>query len=482
MSSTAPAIVWFRDDLRLADHPALHAAASTGRPLLCLYILEEGTGSRPLGGAARWWLDKSLAALDESLRALGGQLVLRRGDPRLILPELVSGTGAASLDFNRRYEAASVAVDDAVRAELGHLGCVVTEHSAWLLFEPGAIQTKTGGSFRVFTPFWKAHRPHLEPKAALRPRPTGVNFRDGVTGDTLASLGLHPTRPDWSGGLAEIWAPGEAGAKARLLGFLDSGLARYADQRDFPAAEASSRLSPHLRFGEVAVARVVHEVLKVADHLPGDTVEKFLAEIGWREFAWHLLSGFAELATRNFQSGFDGFPWQGEAVTLEAWKRGRTGYPIVDAGMRELWQTGSMHNRVRMITASFLTKHLLTHWTEGEAWFWDTLVDADVASNPFGWQWVAGTGADAAPYFRVFNPVMQGEKFDPDGRYVRRFVPEVADLPDRFLHRPWEAPPLLRPSAKVYPSPVIDHAAGRQRALDAFAARLDPSSQIGGIS
>lgn len=482
MSSTAPAIVWFRDDLRLADHPALHAAASTGRPLICLYILEEGTGSRPLGGAARWWLDKSLAALDVSLKALGGRIVLRRGDPRRILPELVSATGAASLDFNRRYEAPAVAVDDAVRAELGHLGCVVTEHSSWLLFEPGAIQTKTGGTFRVFTPFWKAHRPHLEPKTGLRPRPAGITFRPGIGGDPLTSFGLHPTRPDWSGGLAEAWTPGEAGAKARLLGFIDNGLARYADQRDFPAAEASSCLSPHLRFGEVAVARVVHDVLQVAARLPSDTVEKFLAEIGWREFAWHLLSGFPELATRNFQPGFDSFPWKGEAETLVAWKRGRTGYPIVDAGMRELWQTGSMHNRVRMITASFLTKHLLTHWKEGEAWFWDTLVDADVASNPFGWQWVAGTGADAAPYFRVFNPVMQGEKFDPDGRYVRRYVPEIADVPDRFLHRPWDAPPLLRPPAKVYPAPVIDHAEGRQRALDAFAARLDPSSQIGGIS
>jgi len=482
MSNTAPAIVWFRDDLRLADHPALHAAISSGRPLICLYILEEGTGSRALGGAARWWLDKSLAALDKDLKALGGQLLLRRGDPRQILPELVSAVGAASLDFNRRYEAPAVAVDDAVTADLGRRGCVVTKHAAWLLFEPGAILTKNGRAFRVFTPFWRAHRPHLDPAAALRPRPAAITFHQGVTGDALASFGLHPTRPDWSGGLGAIWTPGEAAATARLNDFLANGLGRYADERDFPAVEASSRLSPHLRFGEVAVARVVHEVLKVANRLPSDTVEKFLAEVSWREFAWHLLSDFPELATRNFQPGFEFFEWQPDAGALEAWKCGRTGYPIVDAGMRELWQTGSMHNRVRMITASFLTKHLLTHWKEGEAWFWDTLVDADVASNPFGWQWVAGTGADAAPYFRVFNPVMQGEKFDPDGRYVRRFVPEVADLPDRFVHRPWEAPPLLRPPAGVYPPPVIDHALGRKRALDAFAARLDASPQIGGIS
>lgn len=468
-SGTAPVIVWFRDDLRLADHPALAAAAASGRPLICLYILEEGTERRALGGAARWWLDKSLAALDVSLRALGGALVLRRGDPRHILPEIAARTGATELYINRRYDRDGAAIDKDVAAELVSIGCRTTEHTAWLLFEPGAIPTKTGGNFRVFTPFWKAHRPHLQPKAMLRDRPASLRFLTGVEGERLGALGLHPTRPDWSAGLAAAWTPGEAGARERLAVFLADGLARYADERDFPAAGASSRLSAHLRFGEVAVARVVHDVLAVADRFPPETVEKFLAEVGWREFAWHLFVDFPDLATRNYQPGFNRFAWRKDPAALAAWTAGRTGYPLVDAGMRELWQTGTMHNRVRMVTASFLCKHLMIDWQEGEAWFWDTLVDADLASNPFGWQWVAGSGADAAPYFRIFNPTAQAERFDANGRYIRHFVPEIAALPGRLIHRPCEAPPLLAPSTSVYPPPLVDHDMARKRALDAFA-------------
>ena len=473
-SAKAPVIVWFRDDLRLADHPALDAAVASGRPLVCLFVLEENTERRPPGGASRWWLDKSLGSLDGDLRRLGGCLVFRRGDPRHILPEIAATTGATALHFNRRYDRGGSDIDDVVTAELRRQGVAVASHSAWLLFEPGTIRTKTGGPFRVFTPFWKAHRPHLAPRAGLRRRPEAVMFLNhDLASEPLASLGLHPAQPDWSAGLASTWMPGEAGAKERLLAFLGNDVARYAAERDFPAADASSRLSPHLRFGEIAVARVVHEVMKAVTTgtAPTDAAEKFLAEIGWREFAWHLLSGFPDLATRNFQAGFERFPWQADPTSLRAWTTGLTGYPMVDAGMRELWQTGFMHNRVRMIAASFLVKHLLIDWRQGEQWFWDTLVDADAASNPFGWQWVAGTGADAAPYFRVFNPVAQGEKFDPQGGYVRRFVPEVADLPDRVLHRPWEAPPLLRLSSAIYPSPVIDHETGRKRALAAFAER-----------
>lgn len=471
-SIVTPVIVWFRDDLRLADNPALDAATASGRPVLCLFVFEEAAERRSLGAASRWWLDKSLASLDGDLRRLGGRLVLRRGDPRLVLPEIAASTGATGLYFNRRYDREGSGIDETVEAELRRQGVAVSGHASWLLFEPGTIRTKTGGSFRVFTPFWKAHRPHLAPTSALRDRPDAASFFGGaVASEPLASLGLHPTRPDWSGGLAASWAPGEAGARARLVAFLDGGLSRYDAERDFPAADASSRLSPHLRFGEVAVARVAHEVLEAqgAGSVPVEASEKFLAEIGWREFAWHLLAAFPDLATRNYQAGFENFPWQDNVAALKAWATGQTGYPIVDAGMRELWQTGFMHNRVRMIAASLLIKHLLIHWKHGEQWFWDTLVDADVASNPFGWQWVAGTGADAAPYFRVFNPTAQGEKFDPEGAYVRRFVPEIADLPNRQLHRPWEAPPLLRPDPALYPPPIVDHDTGRKRALDAFA-------------
>ncbi|WP_370674923.1 deoxyribodipyrimidine photo-lyase [Pleomorphomonas sp. PLEO] len=470
-SAKAPVIVWFREDLRLADHPALTVANASGRPVLCLFVLEEGTERRPLGAASRWWLDKSLAALDNDLRKLGGRLILRRGDPRPILSEIAASAGASALHFNRRYDREGNEVDEGVTKELRQLGVTVSSYSAWLLYEPGTIRTKTGSAFRVFTPFWKAHRPHLAPRAALSRRPESISFFLGdIASEPLSSFGLHPTQPDWSGGLAANWTPGEAGAKERLLTFLDKGLSRYALERDYPSAGASSCLSPHLRFGEIAVARVVHEVMKaeVTGSIPTDSAEKFLAEIGWREFAWHLLAGFPDLAIRNFQSGFESFHWQTDANALRAWTTGRTGYPIVDAGMRELWQTGFMHNRVRMITASFLIKHLLIDWRQGEQWFWDTLVDADPAANPFGWQWVAGTGADAAPYFRIFNPIAQGAKFDPGGDYVRRFVPEIAALPDKLLHQPWEAPPLLRPA---YPQPIVNHEDGRKRALAAFAAR-----------
>ncbi|WP_026783106.1 cryptochrome/photolyase family protein [Pleomorphomonas koreensis] len=463
--SGAPDIVWFRDDLRLADHPALDAAIASGRPLVCLFVLEDGTERRPFGAAARWWLDNSLAALDADLRRLGGRLILRRGDPRHQLPEIAASLGAAGLHFNRRYDRAGADIDDAVAAELRRQGVAVTGHPGWLLFEPGAIRTKTGGPFRVFTPFWKAHRPHLVPRAALRHRPmTAAFFGGDIASEPLAALDLRPRHPDWSGGLAASWTPGEAGAKARLLAFLDNGLPRYAAERDHPAVGATSRLSPHLRFGEIAVARVVHEVMKAAS---SEAAEKFLAEIGWREFAWHLLAGFPDLASANFQTGFDRFPWRTDEAAFAAWTAGRTGYPIVDAGMRELWQTGVMHNRARMVAASFLVKHLMIDWRRGKQWFWDTLVDADFASNPFGWQWVAGTGADAAPYFRIFNPVAQGEKFDADGAYVRRYVPEIAGLPDRFIHRPWDAP---SPPAG-YPPPIVEHDAARRRALAAFAER-----------
>lgn len=458
-----PAIVWFRDDLRLADHPALAAALAGGGPVIPLYILEESATQRPPGGAARWWLDRSLAALAADIADRGNRLVLRRGAAAEVLPQVAAASGAAAVHWNRRYDRPGRDIDAALKARLGAAGVAVESHQAGLLVEPWTIAPKSGSFFRVFTPFWKAASARLGELAGLGRAPSRLRAWNGpLQSDDRDGWGLHPRAPDWSAGLAAAWTPGETAARARLAAFLDGPAAGYAEARDFPAAGAVSRLAPHIRFGEIAVARVVAAVRDAAEtgRLPHPDADKFLAEIGWREFSWHLFFHFPELATRNFQPAFDAFPWREDETALAAWRRGRTGYPFVDAGMRELWQTGSMHNRARMVAASFLTKHLLIDWRVGEAWFWDTLVDADVASNPANWQWVAGSGADAAPYFRIFNPALQGGKFDPDGRYVRRWVPETAALSGAFARR----------AAASYPPPIVEHAAARRRALAAFAA------------
>lgn len=468
------ALVWLRDDLRLADNPALAAAAEGGRPVTVAYILDEGGDRRPLGGASRWWLHQSLAALEASLRAIGGRLVIRRGDPAAELPRLVQETGARYVTWNRRYESRSRALDARLKLDLSTAGLQVESFNGHLLAEPMEVRTKTGDWYRVFTPFWKAARERLDELPQPVPAPKRlVNGRD-VPSLPLDDLGLRPTAPDWSGGIAATHTPGEDGARERLAAFLDRRLSRYAAQRDFPGAESTSALSPHLRFGEISIRTVWHASRHHAARAGiGDTTtNKFLAELGWREFSYNLLFHVPDLGTRNFQSRFDAFPWrEPKPAQIRAWRRGETGYPIVDAGMRELWQTGTMHNRVRMIVASFLVKHLLVDWRAGEAWFWDTLCDADPANNAASWQWVAGSGADAAPYFRVFNPVLQGEKFDPDGSYVKRFVPELADMPPALIHRPWESK--LKPGrdgVRSYPGPIVDHQAARDRALQAFDA------------
>jgi len=465
--SGAPVIVWFRDDLRLADHPALAAAARAGAPLLCLYILDEDS-ARPLGGAARWWLAGSLRALDQELQNKGNRLVLRRAAATRIVPALAAEIGARLVHWNRRYDAEGIAADDRVAAALKKNGVTVETHHANLLVEP------SGKPPKVFTPFWRrlcAGEPPRSPLSA----PARLAAAPEVASERLDDWQLEPTKPDWAGGLRATWTPGEAGARARVKHFLQKRITGYASRRDRPDDEATSRLSPHLRFGEISPFQVWHAAQFVAekDQRIRRDMEKFLSELGWREFSYHLLHGFPALASRNLQDRFDAFRWASNASALRAWQRGLTGYPIVDAGMRQLWQTGWMHNRVRMVVASFLVKHLLINWTEGERWFWDTLVDADPANNPASWQWVAGCGADAAPYFRIFNPVLQGEKFDPDGRYVREFVPELARLPDAVVHKPWTAPPLMLREAgitlgKTYPKPVVDHAQARQRALAAF--------------
>lgn len=472
MTSPSPAIVWFREDLRLADNPALSAAVDSGRPVLCVYVHDEqSTGLRRPGGASRWWLHHSLAALDTDLRKRGGRLDLFEGAAQPVLERLVKKTGAASLYWTRRYDGAGIAVDKAIKAALG-AQIEVESFNGKLLAEPWTIRTKGGGPFRVFTPFWRAMLAGVEPAAPLS-APRRIETAPAPKGAvSLDALKFLPIRPDWASGLRETWTPGERSAAERLAAFLDDGVRDYPEQRDIPGVAGTSRLSPHLAFGEISPRQIWAAARHAADADPRVQrgCDKFLSEVGWREFCYHLLFHNPGLATENFDARFDRFEWaRPDGKTLEAWRSGRTGYPIVDAGMRELWATGYMHNRVRMIVASFLVKHLLIDWRAGEQWFWDALCDADPANNPASWQWVAGCGADAAPYFRVFNPVLQGEKFDPDGAYVRRWVPEVAGVAKRFVHRPWDAPE----PPPAYPAPIVDHAQARARALAAFAMLKD---------
>jgi deoxyribodipyrimidine photo-lyase len=481
-SKTArPCIVWFRDDLRLSDHPALHAASNSGAPVLCLYVLDEQSTAlgppqwRPLGGAARWWLAQSLRALQKSLAAIGSKLVLRRGSAAKVIADLARETGATGVYWNEVAQTPHQAVAGELAAALNDIGVASHSFPGDLLVTPALIRNKDGRGLRVFTPFWKRVQNFGDPPKPL-PAPKTLSSLPDIAGEPLENWDLEPRDPDWAGGLRKTWTPGESAAQAQLQYFLKSGVAGYSMERDHPDREGTSKLSPHLRFGELSPRQVWHAArFAAAEHpkLAGD-IDKFLSELGWREFCRHLLFDVPNLAERNLQPSFDAFAWKADARALRVWQRGRTGYPIIDAGMRELWHTGVMHNRVRMVAASFLVKHLLIDWRDGEKWFWDTLVDADPGSNPANWQWVAGSGADAAPYFRVFNPILQGEKFDPDGAYVRRWVPELAELPSRLIHQPWVATPLELASAgvslgKTYPAPIIDHKIGRERALAAYA-------------
>ncbi|MBR0964278.1 deoxyribodipyrimidine photo-lyase [Bradyrhizobium diazoefficiens] len=474
MPSPQPIIVWFRDDLRLSDHPALHAAAKSGAPVVCLYVLDDAAGRAP-GGAARWWLAQSLRALGADIATRGGSLILRKGPAAKVIPEVVRESGAAAVYWNGIAQASHQAVEKALEAALAKLGASSQIFPGDLLVAPSEIRNKEGRGLRVFTPFWRRVLSLGDPPKPL-PAPKVLQAGPNIPGDTLESWKLEPGKPDWAGGLRERWTPGEASARTGLRDFLKHTVRSYAADRDRPDRDCTSGLSPHLRFGELSPRQVWHAARFAAaeDHATGPGVDKFLSELGWREFCRHLLHDHPDLATENLQANFDGFPWKPDDAALAAWQRGRTGYPIVDAGLRELWHTGVMHNRVRMVVASFLVKHLLIDWRDGESWFWDTLVDADAGSNPANWQWVAGCGADAAPYFRVFNPQLQGEKFDPDGSYVRRWVPELKDMPAKLIHQPWQATPLELASAgvtlgKTYPQPIVDHAKGRERALAAYA-------------
>ncbi|NDV88765.1 deoxyribodipyrimidine photo-lyase [Aurantimonas aggregata] len=470
-----PIVVWLRDDLRLDDNPALAEAAGTGRPVVPLYVLDDETdGVRGIGGAHRWWLHHSLAALTQSLKGIGADLVLRRGKAAVEVPAIVRSVGAGALLFNRRYDEAGRAVDQAV-ADALEGDVAVRAFTANILHRPERVTTKTGGYYKVYTPFWK-NVSETEPRNPIDP-PRSLAIPDELPrSDTLDSWQLRPTQPDWSGGLASFWEIGEAAAHRRFTAFCDERLGTYDDGRDRMAIDATSRMSPHLRWGEISPYRLWHAAIARAaedETIRPEAIQTFRKELVWRDFSYHLLYHFGPLGTENFNARFDQFPWETDRSVLRAWQKGMTGYPIVDAGMRQLWQTGWMHNRVRMIVGSFLTKDLLIDWREGEAWFWDTLVDGDVASNNAQWQWIAGSGADAQPFFRIFNPITQSEKFDPDGAYIRQYVPELNDLPARVIHAPWTAAASTLHEAgvvlgKTYPAPIVDHGKARDRALAAY--------------
>ncbi len=453
-----PVLLWFRRDLRVADNPALAAAAASGAPVIPFFLDDEPK----LGSAARWWRGRSLETLAQTLAAMGSRLILRQGPALDAILSLAQETGAASLHFNCRFEPRGVKADAAIVSEFRAQGLHVAEHRGNRLHNPWELKTQKGDPFRVFTPFWRRlSETYRAPAADAAPRALAAprHWPNSMPIDQLQ------VAASWTSGMAAHWRPGEGGAQS-LLKSLAAKLPAYADDRDRPDRDGTSRLSPHLAWGEISI----HELWR---RLAGDRnpVENgFLRELGWRDFNTHLLYHFPRLPVQNWNGLFDSFPFSDDRKTFKRWCRGETGYPIVDAGMRQLWATGWMHNRVRMIAASFLIKDLLIDWRDGEKWFWDTLVDADLAQNAGNWQWVAGSGADAAPYFRIFNPTTQSRKFDPDGTYIRRWLPSLAKLPTEYIHEPGVAAPLELADAGVrlgrdYPTPIVNHAEARERAL-----------------
>lgn len=474
MTTGETGILWLRRDLRLADNPALNEAIATCDRVLPLYIQapEEEAPWAP-GAASNWWLHASLAALDQALRGRGSRLILARGESLETLGRAAKAIGATRVFWNRLYDPSARERDARIKVALRERGLHCQSHKAALLFEPWEVRTGAGEPYRVFSAFWRRCAPGLR---GLEPLPTPERMPPApeYPSDDLSALGLLPPIP-WDLGLQERWRPGEAAALAQARSFIAEGLPGYGAQRDLPAIAGTSSLSPHLHFGEIGPRQVLALIAEQHGDPQGPVAEPFVREILWREFAHHLLFHFPDTPDQPLDPRFARLPWREDrdGILLRAWQRGRTGVPLVDAGMRELWHTGWMHNRVRMVVASFLTKNLRLPWQEGARWFWDTLVDADLASNTLGWQWSAGCGADAAPYFRIFNPVRQGERFDPTGAYVRRWCPELAGLPATYVHRPWAAPESVIQGAGVrlgldYPHPVVDLSQSRAEALEAF--------------
>ncbi len=469
------ALIWFRRDLRLDDNPALQAALRAGHVPVPVYIHapDEEAPWAP-GAASHAWLHRSLLALDADLRARGSRLIIRRGESLTEIEKLIAETRAEALHWNRLYEPASIARDTRIKQGLKSRGLTVESHNAALLVEPWTVETGQGDPYRVFTPFWKNARQRLDPKAPPAAPDRLPEIPVLLAGLGVEDLKLEPQTPEprWDAGFWDDWQPGEAGAADLLDAFLDGAATGYKEQRNYPDRIATSKLSPHLHFGEISPRRIVSAVLaRTWPAAVQPDIDHFLSELGWREFSHHLIYHFPRTAQQNLNPKFEAFRWATpDPVHLAAWQRGRTGVPIVDAGMRELWHTGWMHNRLRMVVGSFLTKNLRYHWKHGADWFWDTLLDADLPNNTQGWQWTAGTGADAAPYFRIFSPIAQAQKFDASGKYIRRWVPELAKLPDAALAAPWEQPELLRRLAPAYPlRPIVDLKASREAALAAYS-------------
>lgn len=468
----ACAIVWFRRDLRLDDNPALAAAVAAGYQPIPAYIHAPDEEAPWVPGAAsRVWLARSLRALDADLRARGSQLLVLSGESGTQLQSLIDASGAVAVYWNRLYEPACIARDRLIKSALRKRGISVSSHNAALLIEPWDVATQKGDPYRVFTPFWRAARSRLPLQFDLAPAPTVLPSVPFVFGHAIEALGLT-AQPRWDEAFWLHWQPGEAGAQEALGVFLDDAVRGYAAQRDIPSRVGTSRLSPHLHFGEISPRQIWNAL--AAATLPAHCdahVAQYRNELGWREFSHHLLFHYPHIPECNLDSRFERFAWAApDPARLKAWQTGRTGVPLVDAGMRELWHTGWMHNRVRMVVASFLCKNLRMHWQHGARWFWDTLVDADLAANTQGWQWSAGTGADAAPYFRIFSPASQAARFDPDGCYIRRWCPELAALPERALHAPWLHRERIAELAPSYPAPIVDVSASRDAALAAWQA------------
>ncbi|WP_284727904.1 MULTISPECIES: cryptochrome/photolyase family protein [Alphaproteobacteria] len=469
-----PIIVWFRRDLRLKDNAALACAAECGRPVIAVYVHEPSEmGNRSLGAAQAWWLHHSLKGLAAALEGIGSRLVLRSGSADAALGALIAETGATSVFWNRRYDPSGIAVDSSLKEELTRTGLTVRSFSGQLLHEPTCLKTGAGGPYRVYTPFWRALEASGGPPEPVAAPSSLATPERWPLSESLENWHLVPGKPNWAAGFSTVWTPGEAGAHDKLARFLAEGIDGYKAKRDYPALRHTSELSPHIALGEISPASVWHATRGLTERIAAEDVLHFRKELAWRDFSYHLLFHFPDLATKNWNARFDAFPWENTPELFERWARGQTGYPIVDAGMRQLWRHGTMHNRVRMIVASFLIKDLMIDWRKGERWFRDTLVDADPGSNAASWQWVAGSGADASPFFRIFNPVSQGEKFDINGDYVRTFVPELARLGSAFIHRPFEAPKATLSAAGIvlgetYPLPIVDHGKARARAMLAY--------------